>query len=1081
MGGAPSRPAAAAPAVRLPDPPAGGACRAAGAPEQPEFCRRMAWRKTPSHAAGLAARVRWRRALAAAATPAGGGWRPDFTAADLTPRRLSALAGAIDSAFFDGTFAAACGRPGYAVRGALPSAAAPGLSAAACSNAVAGYEPASNTIVVFSRSPLLDGPAPSLAAPTQADGYYVRSRLEWLAHALGHEMVHCIVESLCPASRDSPELYGSGHGPVFARLNRTSRTRATAPAPAATAAACRRPAAAAHAAASRVIRAESPLIAPSQRPRQRSAAPRAVMAYAYAPADEESGLMGSLFDKSGPSLEFAEREVRLGFVRKVFGLLSVQLAITAAMTAGVILNPGLKGFVYHNPWTFWVAFAASLVLVGVLSCVEAARRAHPWNLVALFAFTACEGVLVATISSMYDTDVVLMAAGLTAGVTCCLSAYAMTTRRDFTASGGIMFSLLLTLLGAGLLSMLMPSRTLSIAVAAAGAAVFAVYIVFDVQLMMGSGSAAISPDEYVMAAINIYLDVQPHATPLLDAVHERGARATEAPFHVPGHKRGRALDPGMRRLLAPPDGADGGGGNALRHDLTELAGLDFLSSPSGVIAAAQAEAAAAFGADATWLLVNGCSAGVHAAVLATLSPGQALLLPRNCHLSAFAACVLAGAEPVWLAPETDAAHGVAHGVVPAEIAAGFDAAAERGLVVGAALVVSPTYYGAVARVPELAAVCHARGVPLLVDEAHGGHLSFLPASARASSSGSSGSSDSSNGGGGGGGGNGGGGGSAPLGALAGGADVVLQSSHKVLTAMTQAAMLHVQGPRVRHERVSRALQVRARRARPPAGPARSAVPRAARAPSSAPARTVAGSAQVLQTSSPSYLLLASLDAARAHAARPGAWDAPLAVAAAARAGLARLPGLALLQAGACASDASVAGFDPLRVVVNVSGLGLTGYAAAEALETRHGVVPELATAQLVVLVVGPGSVMADADALLRGFADLCAAAGPAPLPPPAQPPAPPVQQQQRDRPPPPALSPRAAFFAQTEAVPLAAAAGRVSGELLCPYPPGVPLAFPGERLTPGAVDALAATLAAGGAVTGAADPTLGTVRVCVEP
>ncbi|WIA21198.1 hypothetical protein OEZ85_000446 [Tetradesmus obliquus] len=379
-------------------------------------------------------------------------------------------------------------------------------------------------------------------------------------------------------------------------------------------------------------------------------------------------------------------------------------------------------------------------------------------------------------------------------------------------------------------------------------------------------------------------------------------RLQDKPFHVPGHKRGRALDPGMCQLLGLQPGSGSSSSqqqrNPLQYDLTELAGLDYLSSPTGVIAAAQQAGAATFGADHTWLLVNGCSAGIHAAVMAT--------------------------------PEEDALHGVAHCVTPQQLEAGFRDAQQQGLEVAAVLVVSPTYYGAVARVP---------GQP---------------------------SSSSSS-----------------LSALAAGADLVAQSSHKVLSAMTQAAMLHSQGSRVDPARVSKALQV-------------------------------------LQTSSPSYLLLASLDAARRHAATPGTWDTPLAVAAAARAGLAAIPGLLLLQGGSCGSEASVGGWDPLRLVVNVAGLGLSGFDAAQWLEEQHSIVPELATAQLVVLVVGPGSVMGDAEALLHGV------------------------------------------------------------ELLCPYPPGVPLVFPGELLTPRVLAQLTATLAAGGVVTGAADATLQTLLVVAE-
>eukprot|EP00878_Enallax_costatus_P029943 GHUV01032516.1.p1 GENE.GHUV01032516.1~~GHUV01032516.1.p1 ORF type:complete len:153 (+),score=28.92 GHUV01032516.1:423-881(+) len=127
-------------------------------------------------------------------------------------------------------------------------------------------------------------------------------------------------------------------------------------------------------------------------------------------------------------------------------------------------------------------------------------------------------------------------------------------------------------------------------------------------------------------------------------------------------------------------------------------GLDYLSSPTGVIAEAQQAAAAAFGADHTWFLVNGCSGGIHAAVMATVKPGQTILLARNCHLSAFSACVATGCRPLWLKPEEDRVHGVAHCVMPEELTAGFQEAKAQGLSVGAVLVVSPTYYGAVARI-----------------------------------------------------------------------------------------------------------------------------------------------------------------------------------------------------------------------------------------------------------------------------------------------------------------------------------------------------------------------------------------------
>lgn len=110
-------------------------------------------------------------------------------------------------------------------------------------------------------------------------------------------------------------------------------------------------------------------------------------------------------------------------------------------------------------------------------------------------------------------------------------------------------------------------------------------------------------------------------------------------MHVPGHKRGAALHPRFRAALQS---------QGLACDLTELAGLDYLSAPAGAIGEAQSLAAAAFGAAQSWLLVNGSTAGVLAAVLATCGHGGTLLLARNCHLSAFSAMTLAGAFRGWL-------------------------------------------------------------------------------------------------------------------------------------------------------------------------------------------------------------------------------------------------------------------------------------------------------------------------------------------------------------------------------------------------------------------------------------------------
>ena len=244
-------------------------------------------------------------------------------------------------------------------------------------------------------------------------------------------------------------------------------------------------------------------------------------------------------------------------------------------------------------------------------------------------------------------------------------------------------------------------------------------------------------------------------TPLLDAVLARGAKP-EAPFHIPGHKRGTG---GAGSGAPPPlSGLARLAGPALAHDLTELAGLGVLGAGSGPVGAAQAAAALAAGAAATRFLVNGASVGVHAAVWAAVGAargraseargGPLVLAPRNTHSCVFHAAALAGARLGWLAPEVAGGEwgGLAHCLAPATLAASLERAAAAGDMPAAVVIVSPTYFGALADVPALASACHAHDIPLIVDEAHGAHL--------------------------------GADGRLPPSALAGGADVVVQSAHK---------------------------------------------------------------------------------------------------------------------------------------------------------------------------------------------------------------------------------------------------------------------------------------------------------------
>jgi arginine decarboxylase len=483
----------------------------------------------------------------------------------------------------------------------------------------------------------------------------------------------------------------------------------------------------------------------------------------------------------------------------------------------------------------------------------------------------------------------------------------------------------------------------------------------------------------------------PYLEALVAFAARRPARAM-----VPGHKGGAAADPGLRAALSE---------QPLALDLpTLIEGVDVVADRSvAPYEGARRLAAEAWGARRTWLLTNGASQGNVAACLAIAQRGERVVMQRTVHGSTIDGAVLAGLRPTFVAPEVDVALGVAHCVRPAAL----EDALARTPDAAAAIVVSPTYHGAVADVASLAHVAHARGVPLVVDEAWGAHLAFTDA--------------------------------LPEHALAQGADLVVSSTHKHGGSLTQSAMLHLgAGGRFDEGAIDRALRL-------------------------------------VSSTSPSSLLIASLDAARRHAVLHGErlLDEAIADLAALRAEIRRIPGLDVLDERAVGRF-GVAAVDPLRVCIDVRGSGLSGYEVARRMRRDDDVHVELCAEHVLVAVFGLGEPVAvHGGPLVEALARVCAR----PL---------------REAPagaaigsaPPwgvPALSPREAFLAAHERVPVAEAEGRISAECLAAYPPGIPNVLPGEVLTGPNLATLRRTVEHGGAVRGAADPTLRTLLVVVEP
>jgi lysine decarboxylase len=463
--------------------------------------------------------------------------------------------------------------------------------------------------------------------------------------------------------------------------------------------------------------------------------------------------------------------------------------------------------------------------------------------------------------------------------------------------------------------------------------------------------------------------------PLFDAWLASRA-ADVAPFTTPGHKR--------RETLV---------GSLVRDDLPLYGGVDSVRQQAGLVAAAEARLAALWGADWGRISVGGSTHGNQTLALAMCRPGDEVIVTRTLHRSLLLGMVLVGVRPVWVRPEVDPTTGLPT-AVPVERLARALALHPQSRAV---FLVEPSYVGTLSDVRALAALAHAKGMPLAVDQAWGAYFGFHPA--------------------------------LPRHALQAGADALVTSAHKTLPAYTQSALLLARTERIDADRLERAYEATA-------------------------------------TTSPSGTIAASADAARALLERDGErlLGQLLAIVDHARRRLRGIRGVVLLDD---VVDPKI-GVDRAKLAINVSGTGANGLALEDDL-VAAGTPVELADRDTIVPVItindDRGAVDRFVDALVASI------------------------ERRRGAPrkispslawtvePQVALSPREAYFAPHETVPAEQAVGRVSAELVAPYPPGIPVLAPGERITGDAIEGLRQALAEGTQVRYAADRTLRTFQV----
>jgi len=227
-----------------------------------------------------------------------------------------------------------------------------------------------------------------------------------------------------------------------------------------------------------------------------------------------SAMYGAGEDDSRPlqdgagQFAFSEKSIRMAFIRKVYGILTVQLAVTIAIICMFFFWQDLREYSYKNIWMFYVAMVMTFVCLIALGCCPGVRRTFPMNFIFLGIFTVCEGFLLGVVACRYSTNTVLIATGICAVVVLSLTIFAFQTKIDFTMCGGFLFVAVIVLMCFGFAMIFWRNSVAYLVYSCLGALIFSMYIVFDTQLMLGGKHKySISPEEHIFAALNLYLDI----------------------------------------------------------------------------------------------------------------------------------------------------------------------------------------------------------------------------------------------------------------------------------------------------------------------------------------------------------------------------------------------------------------------------------------------------------------------------------------------------------------------------------------------------------------------------------------------
>ncbi|XP_057690946.1 glutamate receptor, ionotropic, N-methyl D-aspartate-associated protein 1b (glutamate binding) isoform X2 [Corythoichthys intestinalis] len=202
-----------------------------------------------------------------------------------------------------------------------------------------------------------------------------------------------------------------------------------------------------------------------------------------------------------------DKSIRRAFIRKVFLVLTAQLVVTFSFVMVFTFVEGIKAFAKENIWPYILSYVTFFVCMCAISCSGNLRRKHPWNLVALSILTLSMSYMVGMIASFHETDIVLMALGITAVVCFTVVVFSLQTKYDFTSCYGVMFVCLVVLVLFSFLCIILQNGILNIFYAGLAALLFTCFLAVDTQLLLANKELSLHPEEYIFAALNLYMDI----------------------------------------------------------------------------------------------------------------------------------------------------------------------------------------------------------------------------------------------------------------------------------------------------------------------------------------------------------------------------------------------------------------------------------------------------------------------------------------------------------------------------------------------------------------------------------------------